>query len=94
MDRRYYIGEVITWESQSSGTKTRKTGAIVEIVPAGRRIRNAWAYKSKLYNTRTIGSVLSIRDHESYLVAVKTGKTDKAKLSLYWPKVENIDGVK
>jgi hypothetical protein len=31
------------------------------------------------------------RDHVSYLVSVKIGKTDEAKKGLYWPRVSQLE---
>lgn len=56
------------------------------------------AYNARLYFTcRDMGYLPqfdgSWRPEESYLVAVKTGKTDKALKKLYWPLVKNLEKV-
>lgn len=94
----FKIGDRVTWSSQSGGYRTDKTGTVVGIVPAGRRLgllkylqtvpdgKDARA----IYNTGPIDGAGLARNHESYLVEVKTGKTDAAKKSIYWPRVSRL----
>lgn len=91
----FKIGDMVTWTSQSGGYTTEKTGVIVGVVPPHHRLslHNYAGFKEdqngfyRKYNTGPIDSCGLSRDHESYLVAVKTGKTDKAKKTIYWPIV-------
>jgi len=90
------VGDRVTW--RSSGTE--KAGRIVAIVPAYIKPTVGWPAKRtdlrlasivgagwyQRYDAKRLGGG-GKRDHESYLVAVKTGKTDRAKKSLYWPHV-------
>lgn len=85
------------WSSQAGGYSTDKTGTVVGVVPADSRFGllkhlpgiNADDARA-VYNTGPIDGGGLPRDHESYLVAVKTGKTDAAKQSLYWPRVKAL----
>lgn len=88
----FKIGDPVKWSSQAGGRIKQKTGEVVFVVPVG---GSSWEldeekrYK-ELMDTHKVhfdGVVLSARNHESYLVSVKDGKTDKAKKSLYWPRV-------
>jgi hypothetical protein len=80
------VGDIVSWESQSGGFKTKKVGTIMAVVPAKSSaslfIPEGFACNSKL------GYGLS-RDHESYLVKVK-GKGRK----LYWPLVKHLHSQK
>lgn len=92
------LGDTVTWESQANGRTKTKTGIIVGIVPAGRRMGllhyiaglNTVGEARTKYATGPIEGGGLCRDHESYLVAVKTGKTAAAKLTLYWPRVTSL----
>ncbi len=91
------IGDIVTWVSSN----TEKTGEVIAVIPARTRPTRTWPtptsdlYLSRLlgkdwhrrYNAKALGGG-SQRSHESYLVTVKTGKTDRAKLSIYWPVVK------
>ena len=92
------LGDTVVWESQANGRTKTKTGIIVGIVPAGRRMGLLHYIAGAItigeartkYATGPIDGGGLARDHESYLVAVKTGKTDAAKLTLYWPRVSAL----
>lgn len=81
------VGDVVSWESQASGAVKKKTGVIVAVVPAKHNARIIlgdfkdcqWAW----------GGGFS-RNHESYLVSVKTGKSEEAKKTIYWPRVSSL----
>lgn len=83
------IGDKVTWESQAAGSTTTKTGEIVVIVPAGKTPHEAMttAQRRQKLPKRYDGWP---RDHESYIVKVKIGKTDKAMPVLYWPRVKGL----
>ena len=91
------LGDKVEWTSQAGGRTKKKTGVIVAIVPARNRHRltqcipglNMSQVYSK-YNTGPIDGGGLSRNHESYLVEVKTGKTEAAKKSLYWPRVSGL----
>lgn len=92
------LGDVVKWKSQANGRTKEKTGVIVGVVPAGRRmgllryladVETADEARAKYSTGSVVGCGMS-RDHESYLVAVKTGKTDSAKLTIYWPRVSAL----
>lgn len=83
------IGDKVTWESQAAGSTTTKTGEIYVIVPAGKTPYEAMntVQRRSNYPKRYDGWP---RDHESYIVKVKKGKTDKAMPVLYWPRVKGL----
>lgn len=83
------IGDKVTWRSQAAGSTTEKIGEIVVVVPAGKHPHEAMSVELKRQNLprRYDGWP---RDHESYIVAVKKGKTDKALPVLYWPRVSGL----
>lgn len=73
----FKIGDTVAWTSSASGGTTSKSGTIVQVVPIGSRPGREWG----------LDAPGSPRDHISYVVAVKVGKTDKAKPRHYWPRV-------
>jgi len=75
------LGDRVHWESQSSGSWTRKEGEVVAIVPAGVKPDNCMPAGFKR-NTIEYGLP---RDEESYLIRV-----DGKGRRLYWPKVDNL----
>ncbi len=83
----FKVGDKVYWSSQSRGFDTDKVGEVVAIVPAGQHIRPVRFVET--YNVSAMGYGCP-RDHESYLVAVQTGKTPQAKKSLYWPRVKSL----
>lgn len=68
---KWNIGDRVTWESQSRGYRTRKSGVVESIIPAGSMF--TLPTDEKRYGKRC-------RDHESYVVHVP-GK------GRYWPVV-------
>lgn len=84
------VNNQVTWSSQAQGCTTTKTGTIAAVVPAGTEPKDHLFLKRhglQEYTRRFDGWP---RDHESYLVLVKVGKTDKAKPMLYWPRVSGL----
>lgn len=73
----FKVGMTVEWRSSANGSTKHKVGEIVAVVPAKQRP----APKFRLDSSGLP------RDHESYVIAVKCGKTDKAKPKLYWPRV-------
>jgi len=78
----FKIGDRVEWESQSHGSMKTKVGTVVAINPPNciEHLMAKWGLKGAGY----------ARDHESYIVAVKAGKTDKAKPKYYWPRVSAL----
>jgi hypothetical protein len=78
----FKIGDRVAWESQSHGSMKTKVGTVVAINPPNgiEHVKVKWGL---------IGSGYA-RDHQSYIVAVKAGKTDKAKPKHYWPRVSAL----
>ncbi len=71
---------------------TRKEGVIIAVLPPG-----ANPYRTRNTLPEFAGRALMFdgtpRDHESYLVAVRKGKTAKSTPVLYWPRVKNLKKV-
>ncbi|NDY89746.1 hypothetical protein [Ideonella livida] len=76
----FKVGDSVSWSSQAQGSTKQKFGEVVAVVPVRGAIPDGFQ----------ITGAGSPRDHESYIVAVKSGKTDKAKLKLYWPRVNAL----
>lgn len=71
------INTEVFWESQANGTEAVKSGRVVCIVPAGQWIPKEWSKKLPNHG--------GPRNHDSYIVEVMVGKTDRAKPKYYWP---------
>lgn len=78
----FKIGDKVQWTSQSGGSSKTKIGMVVKIIKNGSR--------PSPDEIRYPGRA---RYHDSYLVSVKTGKTEKAKEKLYWPIVSKLQSV-
>ena len=79
MSKQFKLGDRVAWESQSRGSMKTKVGTVVAINPPNgiEHVKVKWGLVGSGY----------ARDHQSYIVAVKVGKTDKAKPKYYWPRV-------
>jgi hypothetical protein len=84
----FKVGDNVKWSSQAMGGWKEKTGEVVQVVPAGGRVEPR-ALQSRLKARSALGYG-SPRNHESYIVAVAGGTTDKAKPVLYWPVVSKL----
>lgn len=82
MSQQFKLGDRVEWESQSAGSMVKKIGVVVAINPPGgiEHVKVKWKLNGAGY----------ARDHESYIIAVKVGKTDKAKPKHYWPRVSAL----
>lgn len=80
----FKIGDRVTWSSQAQGFAREKTGTVVEVVEKGNRPSRKFDDLHK-----GIGCGYG-RDHDSYVVEVRTGKTDKAKPKHYWPRASAL----
>ena len=91
---RFKMGDVVTWESQSSGSTTRKVGKVVYIVKKGevpfREASNKFPGHRKMFNGWRIppGKADATR---GYFVEVRDGKTDRAKPKLYMPYPDKLE---
>lgn len=83
------VGQIVTWRSHSSGTDKQKIGIIVAIVKPGQNPYLIDQFNYEIYQ-KVDNRNVSKRDHESYLVAVTTGKSKWAKKRLYWPRVSML----
>lgn len=80
----FKIGDKVTWSSQAQGFAREKTGVVVEVVAAGNR-------PSRKFDDLHKGVGCGYgRDHDSYVVEVRTGKTDKAKPKHHWPRASAL----
>lgn len=77
------IGDQVAWYSSSAGSRTYKVGRVVAVVPEGTRPGAGFG----------LDAPGGPRDHESYVVAVKVGKTDRAKPKHYWPRASALVSV-
>lgn len=76
-DRRFDLGEMVQWISQSRGYRKIKLGPVVAVVTAGTR-PNRDAFPD-LYKNAGCGWE---RDHDSYVVKVRNRH--------YWPRVVHL----
>lgn len=81
---QFQVGQDVTWLSQAQGSATRKEGTVAQIVAAGAKPNIQGL--SRKHGARSAYGGGMARDHESYVVLVPGGKTDKAKPVLYWPR--------
>jgi len=82
----FQLGDTVTWVSQSGGYDKVKRGMVVEVVPENKKVIT-WMARYEKYKIQ-FGD--GRRNHESYLVEVCDGKTDKAQPKLYWPLVSKL----
>lgn len=78
--KAFKLGDRVVWESQAQGSWKRKEGEVVEVVPAfglPRLAGDGWGMH---------------REHESYVVAVQTGKR-KTTLKHYCPRVSALSAL-
>ena len=71
------LGDTVTWYSGANGTYLEKEGVVVEVVKPG--TPPDFRYPSMKWSGTP-------RPHESYIVAVKTAKSQKH----YWPRVSGL----
>jgi hypothetical protein len=92
MDRQnFFLGDLVTWRSQSQGSTKGKSGRIVEVVPPHRYPSDEWASGIRVYGPfrKSDGKPFSLtRDHESYIVEVSAG--ERARKRYYWPVVSGL----
>lgn len=79
------IGDTVRWSSQAGGVRKEKVGEVVAVV-AAKTLPNREQFLS-LYKGAGIGIS---RDHESYVVRVRTGKTATKD---YWPRSNSLSAV-
>ena len=79
------IGDTVRWSSQAGGVRKEKVGEVVAVV-AAKLLPNREQFLS-LYKGAGIGIS---RDHESYVVRVRTGKTATKD---YWPRANSLSAV-
>jgi hypothetical protein len=79
VESRFALLDRVTWSSSANGTTKRKTGAVIAVIPAGKRPGEVC---EKMRATR----FASTRDHVSYGVEVNG--------EMYWPKVAALKPAK
>ncbi len=80
------LGDIVQWESQSSGTRWRKKGEIIAVVPPGGDPCNLPIAARGNYKIMFDGGP---RNHESYVVLV--GGSEQQYGALYWPRVKHLE---
>jgi hypothetical protein len=83
-DSKFANGDDVSWKSQAGGGWATKTGTIVAVVNA--KTQPKFDTLMRKHGARSNYGGGMRRDHESYIVLVPCGKTDKAKPILYWPR--------
>ena len=93
--KQFKIGDEVKWTSASGGYDKTKRGKVVSVVYPGQDPGSVWRRipPAAREGMSPMEWGLGDRDHESYLVAVQTGKTAKAKLRVYWPRVSALKAV-
>jgi len=76
--KKIIVGTKVRWTSQAGGLWKKKTGEVVEVVPAG-----------TLPQTSIIGAGME-RNHESYIVNVRVGPKN---MKSYWPRIRSLEVV-
>lgn len=89
----FKIGDQVTWSSQAGGFTAIKTGEVVGVVPAGvyisaANMRGATIAPVDAALTKRFDG--GKRTHESYLVKLRPGLTEKSTPVLYWPRVNSL----
>ena len=79
------LGDQVTWTSKAQGCSKTKQGYIVQVVSPG-SLPNRERFPS-LYKSSGVGMN---RDHESYVVAVSSGKNGNGRMIFYWPRVAQL----
>lgn len=81
--KKFELGDLVSWESQSQGSTTVKCGTVVRLIGKGHKPPLGF-YRS----THRIMFDGMVRDHESYLVEMPS--TGKGKPVLYHPRVSQL----
>ena len=84
--KKFKVGQKVAWVSQSAGTWKEKHGEVLRIVRPGEEPTGGYAF---LDHIRPGGGFGHPRNHESYLIVVKTTKRSKPRL--YWPRVALLE---
>jgi len=93
MKNQFTNGNQVQWKSSARGVTKTKVGEVVAIVPPNvrpRRIFDNLIERPSNFGKYKLGIDLPVvpRDHESYLVAVKSTLT--GRLKLYYPRVNQL----
>lgn len=87
------VGDTAEWESQGQGKTTIKRGTVLYLLPPkispARMVMELGKTHRVMFKTSD-WSYLHGRDHESYLISVKRGKTEKSLPGLYWPDTRRL----
>lgn len=75
----YFIGDKVTWSSQSAGFYKNKVGVVVALVPSRQSVNPVLASAGIRGRIKNPGAA---RDHMSYVV--------RSEGRLYWPRVNQL----
>lgn len=93
----FKIGEQVAWSSQAGGFTATKIGEVVGIVPPNTYISAAnmrgVVFSDTADATLTKRFDGGKRDHESYIVKLRPGLSEKSSPVLYWPRVKGLRAV-
>lgn len=89
------VGDLVKWKSQANASRLLKVGVVVCVIPEGKQIGSSllrWDFSAVPvgFDCHRFNFSLTSKpmDTVSYVVSVKTGKTDAAKRTLYHPRQE------
>lgn len=88
---KYAVGEVIEWQSQASGSWTKKKGPILCVLPGSKRLSEKLTelgHTLPKSRVKATDRVLGAR----YVVAVQAARKKDPALLIYAPLVKVIDG--
>lgn len=92
--RRFRLGQMVEWESAAAGSRTRKVGKVVLVVPARVAPEFAWRHSDlgmdEWRSSRNKFGGGAPRDHETYVVRVERG--GRALPKYYWPNARKLTG--
>lgn len=84
-------GCAVEWRT---GANRVRKGKIVKVVPAGvASVRTAREFAQAMVQTgshRSAFAASTMRRFPSFIIAIKGGKTDRAKTALYWPPASQL----
>lgn len=77
----FKVGDFVQWSSQAAGSWKTKAGEVAAVIPPGGGKADLMRFGLSNFN--------STREHESYVVHVKT-PTGKGAGTYYWPVVSGL----
>lgn len=89
----FKLKDTVSWQSQGQGNATVKSGYIVYVLPpktSPARVVSELKKTHRVMFKMADRTFAHGRDHESYLVSVERGSTEKAFSGLYWPDMRRL----